>query len=174
RRGRGNAQRGRTAHVSDPSRRPPRNRARTRLRRRTGVDESPDRALPGRSPPGAVAVPRRSRSAAGGRGGRALGERNASDGRPPDRPGVGGARPGPCSRAAEPWGSSIDSCPSRRSRGRRALGYRRAVSASELRAQPPFVRESMAPTFGAIFRARRPGETPAVLYAQAGVLREAL
>ncbi len=52
--------------------------------------------------------------------------------------------------------------------------YRRPVSAWELRGQPPFVREAMSPTFGAIFCARRPGETPAVLYARAGALREVM
>src|SRR5439155_5098518 len=90
--------------------------------------------------------------------------------RPDARPRGGSVQSSAAMRRAMVWLKSrlivlIDVSPPR---------YRRPVSAWELRGQPPFVREAMSPTFGAIFRARRPGETPAVLHAQAGALREAL
>jgi alpha-ketoglutarate-dependent taurine dioxygenase len=48
------------------------------------------------------------------------------------------------------------------------------MSASELPAELPFVREAMSSTFGVVFRATRPGERPGVLHHHAGALRGAL
>lgn len=53
-------------------------------------------------------------------------------------------------------------------------GYPRAVSVSEPSHHPRFIREPMAPTFGTIFRAARPGQSLSVLRGEAATLRDAL